>query len=241
MFRQPGNLNTLGNNGEFNMYLYGNSFAVNYTSSPCLFFASATYSPAVTKVQAFGFFNVLAVRDNTFGARTTGRQKGGMFFDSAGAAGAEFGSFATGFFAQNNVFSTPGVAIDATYTAASRLPGLLVVDATSFSTPPPQPPLTPAAPGAAAGLLVVDGVQVAAGDRVFCEDACDAVNGGVFVASTTTWARAPTGPFATGQDAAGAKIAVAQGFLFGNTTWQCDNTPGAGVVGTNALNFTQLT
>lgn len=189
--------------------------------------------------QAFGFFDVLAAWDNKFGLRTAGSQKGGLFFTSAGSSTANLGSFATGFFA-NNVFVPSSVPINPSYTDASRLPGLLVVEGANFGDSPPQPPLIPAAPGPAAGLLVVDGVQTAAGDVVFAEDTCDAVNSGLFVASSGTWGRTPSGAFASGQDAAGATIDVGQGFLYGGTSWEVDNAPGAGLVGQDALSFSQV-
>jgi hypothetical protein len=55
MYRQPGNLNTLGSNGQFSLYMFRNDFSISYTSSPCLFFASAgAYTPADNKVQVGG-------------------------------------------------------------------------------------------------------------------------------------------------------------------------------------------
>jgi hypothetical protein len=191
--------------------------------------------------QAFGFFDVLAAWDNTFGLRTTGAQKGGLFFTSNSSANANLGSFATGFYANNNAFVPGSVPINAAYTNASRLPGQLVVEGANFGDAPPQPPLTTAAPGPAAGLLVVDGVQTAAGDVVFAEDACDAVNSGLFFASSGSWGRTPSGAFAPGQDAAGATVNVGQGFLYGGSSWEVDNAPGTGVVGLDALSFSQVT
>lgn len=296
MYRQPGNLNTLGSNGQFSLYIFSNDFSINYTSSPCLFYAAAgAYTPAVNKVQvrgqlkrlgtassatlplllllppslavfksrlvrppltalvrvvpcaqAFGFFDVLAAWDNKFGLRTgASSQKGGLFFTSGNSSATILGTFATGFYANNNVFVPGSVPIGATYTNASRLPGLLVVegataDGFGIGEAPPQPPLTPAAPGPAAGLLVVDGVQSAAGDVVFAEDTCNAVNSGLFVASSGTWGRTPSGVFAPGQDAAGATIDVGQGFLYGATSWEVNNAPGTGLVGVDALSFSQV-
>lgn len=198
----------------------------------------------VSCAQAWGFLNVLAAWDNKFGLRTGSssiNQKGGLFFTSSeGTKVARLGSFATGFYANNNVFVPGSVPIGPLYTNASRLPGLLVVEGANFGEAPPQPPLTPAAPGPAAGLLVVDGVQSAAGDVVFADDTCDAVNSGLFVADSGTWTRTPSGVFALGQDAAGATIDVGQGFLYGGTSWEVSNAPGTGLVGQNALNFTQV-
>src|SRR5215468_7921969 len=39
------------------------------------------------------------------------------------------------------------------------------------------------------GLLVVDGVQLVAGDRVLCKDEANAVNDGIYAASSGPWAR----------------------------------------------------
>lgn len=242
MFRQPGPKSSLGANGEFSLYIHYNSFPIDYTSSPVLFVVTAVYSGA-TKIEAFGFFNILSALGNTFGIRTpvaTASQKGALFFDALSADAADMGSFATGFFAGNNVFSTTGVSINAAYTNAAVVPNLLVMAASTITGAPPNPLITPPVPLPASGLLVVDDVQLTAGDVVFAEDTCNAVNSGLYVASSSAWGRTPTGVFAAGQDVAGRQVDVQQGSLYGGTSWQCTNTAGAGIVGVNALTFAQL-
>jgi len=223
MYGQPGNL---GNNGEFSLYMQGNDFQVNYTSSPVLFFVT----PAA---QAFGFFDVLFVKDNVFGARTSGSQKGALYFTS-NVAGT-LGSFAGGFYAGGNSFSTPNVEINAAYANACFTPNLLVVDATKYTAPSPL--ITPIYPGAAAGLLTVDGVQLVAGDRVFAVNDCDAVRSGLYVSAAGAWPR--TTDFAVGMDVFGSFFEVVEGTEFGGTSWDCTNAAGAAVVGTDALFFSQ--
>src|SRR5260370_42113400 len=61
---------------------------------------------------------------------------------------------------------------------------------TSGSFPPVRAastgaPLNPAT----GGLLVVDGVQLVAGDRVLAKDEASAVNNGIYAASTGPWTR----------------------------------------------------
>jgi hypothetical protein len=227
MYRQPGPQADLGNNGEFSFYMQGNSFQVNYTSSPALFYVG------FAAAQAFGFFDVLLVKDNVFGARTSGAQKGALFFTS-NAAGTR-GSFAGGFYAGGNSFSTADVALAGAYADASFAPNLLVLE-TAYYTPP-SPLITPIYPGAAAGLLTVDGVQLAAGDRVFAEDDCDAVGSGLYTSAAGAWPR--TADFAVGMDVSGAFFEVLDGTEFGGTSWNCTNAPGAAVVGTDPLFFGQ--
>src|SRR5215470_14119663 len=50
-------------------------------------------------------------------------------------------------------------------------------------------PLNPAT----GGLLVVDGVQLVAGDRVLCKDETSAVNNGIYAANTGPWVRTADG------------------------------------------------
>ena len=61
---------------------------------------------------------------------------------------------------------------------------------TSGSFPPVRAastgsPLNPAA----GGLIVVDGVQLVAGDRVLCKDEASAVTNGIYAAATGPWVR----------------------------------------------------
>ena len=231
MFRQPGDLNNLGSNGQFSLYMTGNSFAVNYTSSPCLFWASAGAGSGV--IQPFAFFDILYAKSNVFGARTSGAEKGALFFTS-GAAGT-LGSFGGGFYAGNNAFSTPNVVINSAYSDASTTPNLLVVQNSIYTAP--SPPITPVFPGGTVGLPIVDGMQLAAGDRVFAEDTCDATASGLYAADAGVWPR--TTDYAVGTDVAGTFFTVLNGTQFGGTSWNCTNAPNAAVVGTDPLSFAQ--
>src|SRR5215472_13389237 len=61
-------------------------------------------------------------------------------------------------------------------------------------TPGSFPPVRAASSGsplnpATGGLLIVDGVQLIAGDRVLAKDEANAVNNGIYAASTGPWVR----------------------------------------------------
>lgn len=227
MYRQPGPAGSPGNNGEFSLYMQGNNFGKNYTSSPALFFGSAS-------VPAFGFFNVLLAKNNVFGARTTGSEKGALFF-TASAAGT-LGSFAGGFYAGGNTFSTPNVVINAAYADASYTPNLLVVESSIYTAPSPL--VSPIYPGDTAGLVTADNVQLTAGDRVFAVDTCNATRSGLYVAAAGAWPR--TADFAVGMDVYGSFFQVLNGTQYGNTNWNCTNAAGSAVVGTDPLYFGQV-
>lgn len=121
-----------------------------------------------------------------------------------------------------------GVNIDAAvYADAAATPNLLVVEKAYYTAPSPL--ITPIVAGTTAGLLTVDGVPLAAGDRVFSQDTCNGVASGLYTAAAGAWAR--TADFAVGMDVSGAFSQVVNGTHFGGTSWNCTNAPGAAVVG----------
>ncbi len=93
-------------------------------------------------------------------------------------------------------------------------------------------PLNPAA----GGLLVVDGVQLVAGDRVLAKDEASAVNNGIYAASTGPWTRTTD---ATGntQFFSGMAVTVALGAVNAGQTFICTCPDDPVVVGTSLITF----
>jgi hypothetical protein len=108
---------------------------------------------------------------------------------------------------------------------------------TSGSFPPVRAastgsPLNPAS----GGLLVVDSVQLVAGDRVLCKDETSAVNNGIYAASTGPWVRTAD---ASGnqQFLSGMAVTVALGTLNAGLTYICISTDDPVVVGASLITF----
>lgn len=154
MFRAPGAITSLYTPGQFNFYLKDNNFgSFNYTSSPVLFFASAGAYSGASPINPWSFFGILYAAGNSFGKRTTGAEKGALFFTAAAApASGGRGSFQTGFYAASNTIATATLAspnlsaLDVSYSPQT----LLVVDTTFYATTP----ITPSAPVGAASVSV---------------------------------------------------------------------------------------
>src|SRR5260370_1418278 len=93
-------------------------------------------------------------------------------------------------------------------------------------------PLNPAA----GGLLVVDGVQLVAGDRVLAKDEASAVNNGIYAASTGPWTRTTD---ATGntQFFSGMAVTVALGAVNAGQTVICTCQDDPVVIGTSLITF----
>src|SRR6266852_5046337 len=108
---------------------------------------------------------------------------------------------------------------------------------TSGSFPPVRAastgsPLTPTT----GGLLVVDGVQLIAGDRVLCKDESSAINNGIYAASTGPWTR--TSDAAGNQNFfSGMAVTVALGAVNAGLTYICTTTDDPVVIGTSNLTF----
>jgi hypothetical protein len=93
-------------------------------------------------------------------------------------------------------------------------------------------PLNPAT----GGLLVVDGVQLTAGDRVLAKDEASAINNGIYAASTGPWVRTSD---ATGntQFFSGMAVTVALGAVNAGQTFICTCPDDPVVVGTSLITF----
>jgi hypothetical protein len=108
---------------------------------------------------------------------------------------------------------------------------------TSGSFPPVRAassgsPLNPAA----GGLLVVDGIQLIAGDRVLCKDESSAINNGIYAASTGPWVRTSDAA-ANQQFFSGMAVTVALGALNAGLTYICTTTDDPVVIGTSLITF----
>ena len=88
------------------------------------------------------------------------------------------------------------------------------------------------------GTQTIDGVAIAADDRVLVKDQSTGTQNGIYLCKAGAWARATD--FDTGEDEAGAFTFVEQGTVSADTGWVCTNNKGDGVVGTNALVFSQF-
>src|SRR5712671_1783188 len=119
--------------------------------------------------------------------------------------------------------------------AINSITGNTLLTAGSF------PPVRAASTGsplnpAAGGLLVVDGVQLAAGDRVLAKDEASAVNNGIYAASTGPWTRTTD---ATGntQFFSGMAVTVALGAVNAGQRFICTCPDDPVVVGTSLITF----
>lgn len=88
------------------------------------------------------------------------------------------------------------------------------------------------------GTQTIDGISIAAGDRVAVIAQSAASTNGLYVCAAGAWAR--TSDMATGSDAAGAFTFIEQGTVNADAGFVCTSDSGAAVVGTNVLAFTQF-
>jgi Pectate lyase superfamily protein len=94
-------------------------------------------------------------------------------------------------------------------------------------------PLNPAT----GGLIVVDGVQLVAGDRVLCKDETNAVNNGIYSAATGPWTRTSDAS-GNAQFYQGMTVTAGpQGAVNGGQTFVCTCTDDPVVVGTSLITW----
>lgn len=89
-----------------------------------------------------------------------------------------------------------------------------------------------------AGLQTIDGVSLAAGDRVLVKNQSTTSANGIYIAGAGAWPRATD--FDLGAEALLATCFVSEGATQGNTGWTM-TTDGPITIGSTALNFTQTT
>ena len=88
------------------------------------------------------------------------------------------------------------------------------------------------------GTQTVDGVALVADDRILVKDQSTGTENGIYLVKAGSWSRADD--FATGEDEAGAFCFVEQGTISAENGFVCTNNKGDGVVGTDALTFSQF-
>jgi len=71
------------------------------------------------------------------------------------------------------------------------------------------------------GTQTIDGVAVAAGDRVLVKNQTDKTKNGIYIVSTGAWQRAPDAD--TGDELAKAAVFIGGGNTYANTAWVCSN------------------
>ena len=87
------------------------------------------------------------------------------------------------------------------------------------------------------GLLSLDGVTLAVGDRVLIKDQTDATENGVYVAAFGVWSRALD--MATWEEQVSAYLFVSQGVVNGDNGFLCTSDKG-GAVGSTPIAFAQF-
>jgi hypothetical protein len=89
-------------------------------------------------------------------------------------------------------------------------------------------------------LLTVDGVTVAANDRVLVKNQSTASQNGIYIAASGAWTRAAD--MAAGTEAGGSFVFVEEGTTNADSGWVCtsNTSGGASTVGTDNLAFTQF-
>lgn len=103
------------------------------------------------------------------------------------------------------------------------------------------PPVRVASTGAplnptTGGLLIVDGVQLAAGDRVLCKDETSPVNNGIYAANTGPWVRT-TDASGNQHFFSGMAVTVGLGAVNAGLTYICTCTDDPVIVGASLLTF----
>lgn len=84
------------------------------------------------------------------------------------------------------------------------------------------------------GLLVIDGVQTAAGDRVLVWEQADQTTNGIYIVSTGAWARSID--FSSSSSILrGTQLLVSDGAQYGGTAFECQTS--RPVVGTTPITF----
>jgi hypothetical protein len=89
------------------------------------------------------------------------------------------------------------------------------------------------------GLLIVDGVQLVAGDRVLCKDEANPVNNGIYAANTGPWVRT-TDATANTQFFSGMLVSVGVGAVNKGAIFFCTCTDDPIVVGTSPITFSPV-
>lgn len=183
-------------------------------------------------LDTLNFFSRIYVNNCVGQGRTTGDNKGFIAVGGSGGSNRLVGAPTVAFnVGGSNTFNSN--IPSATYAEGSRLNNLLGVLTTNFAVPSPLVPLTPLT---LAGLFgTIDGVDMVDGYRVFVVNASNAVDSGIYSATSGAWYRSQD--MKAGDDANGDRFTVTQGTTYAGTQWVCTSSPA--IVGTDALTFAQ--
>lgn len=97
---------------------------------------------------------------------------------------------------------------------------------------------TPGSNQALSGLLVVDGILLAAGDRVLVKDNTTASTNGIYVVASGAWTRATDADSTT--EIIGAAVFVTEGSVNADTAWVMTANAAAFVVGSSNMPWAQF-
>ena len=135
--------------------------------------------------------------------------------------------------------TTPSTAAFTTATAsnapvgATDLTNKYYVDALALGLSFKQPALCATTVNITlSGLQTIDGVTVAAGDRVLVKNQGTQANNGIYIASANTWSRSPDADAYS--ELVSAFLFVESGSTQAGTAWYCTSQPG-GTLGTTAI------
>lgn len=88
------------------------------------------------------------------------------------------------------------------------------------------------------GLQTIDGISVAAGDRVLVKNQTAGIENGAYIVASGAWTRTTDMPL--GSVAAGNHVFVEEGATQAGTGWVCNSIKTASVVATNVLSWVQF-
>jgi len=141
----------------------------------------------------------------------------------------------TGIF--TNIGTTTGT-ISTTPTGTSDIANKGYVDAVAQGLSFKQPAVVRTTANITlSGLQTIDGVAVAAGDRILVISQTSTPTNGIYLASAGAWSRAPDAD--TYNEYLAAYLFVLQGTVWAGSAWVCTNQPG-GTLGTTPITFVQF-
>jgi len=88
------------------------------------------------------------------------------------------------------------------------------------------------------GEQTVDGIALAADDRILVKDQGSAVDNGIYVVAAGAWARA--GDMDADSEVAQSFVFVSTGTVNGSTGWACTNDPNSVEIGVDDIDFAQF-
>ena len=147
--------------------------------------------------------------------------------------GLENGLYSASF---SNMLTQTGQVVAAP-TQATDLVNKAYADSISQGTSKAECQCATTAPITLSGLQVIDGYTTLAGDRVVVKNQNNQADNGIYVASTTAWARA--NDMSAWSQVPGASTFVQNGTLYTNTGWNVI-APESGTIGVTPIVWTQF-